>query len=241
MIPLTNNEVEYEDLIAGLELAMALDYEVIEIKCDSQLVVNQVYGIFETKEERPYHKIGEREVVDFLWENIICRFGILKEIAYDNGPQFIGAKITKFLEDLKIKRIASSPYHPCANGQAESRNKVIIQNLKKRLEAPKGNWPEELLRFLWVCRTTAKSSTGETPFSLMYGAEALIPMEVGEPTLRYFQADEESNNEAMLINLELLEERRDLACVRMAAQKQRIERYYNRRSNFHYFKVGDLL
>ncbi|XP_070035067.1 uncharacterized protein [Nicotiana tomentosiformis] len=51
-VPLTNNEAEYEALIARLELAWVLDSEVIEIKCDSQLVVNQVYGTFETKEER---------------------------------------------------------------------------------------------------------------------------------------------------------------------------------------------
>ncbi|XP_070054983.1 uncharacterized protein [Nicotiana tomentosiformis] len=51
-IPLTKNEADYEALIAGLELARGLDSEVIEIKCDSQLVVNQVYGIFDTKEER---------------------------------------------------------------------------------------------------------------------------------------------------------------------------------------------
>ncbi|XP_075097961.1 uncharacterized protein LOC142175275 [Nicotiana tabacum] len=51
MVPLTNNEADHDALIAGLELARGLDSEVIEIKCDSQLVVNQVYGIFETKEE----------------------------------------------------------------------------------------------------------------------------------------------------------------------------------------------
>ncbi|XP_075095361.1 uncharacterized protein LOC142173634 [Nicotiana tabacum] len=115
-----------------------------------------------------------------------------------------------------------------------------MQNLKKRLEAAKGHWPEELPGVLWAYRTTAKSITGETHFSLMYGAQALIPVEIGEPTLRYLQADEETNNEAMLINLELLEECRDLAHVRMAAQKQRIERYYNQRTNLRYFKVGDL-
>ncbi|XP_070036778.1 uncharacterized protein [Nicotiana tomentosiformis] len=86
----------------------------------------------------PYQKIDECEVVDFLWKNIICKFGIPKDIACDNRPLFIGAKVTKFLKDLKIKRITSSPYHPSANGQAESTNKVIIQNLKKRLEAAKG-------------------------------------------------------------------------------------------------------
>ncbi|XP_070049672.1 uncharacterized protein [Nicotiana tomentosiformis] len=51
-ILLTNNEAEYKALIEGLELALGLDSEVIEIKCDSQLVINQVYGIFDTKEER---------------------------------------------------------------------------------------------------------------------------------------------------------------------------------------------
>ncbi|XP_070056539.1 uncharacterized protein [Nicotiana tomentosiformis] len=156
-------------------------------------------------------------------------------------PQFIGAKITKFLEDLKIKRITSSPYHPSANGQVESTNKVIIQNLKKRLEVAKGKWPEELLGVLCAYQTTAKSSTGETPFSLVYGTKALILVEVGEPTLRYFQANEEANNEAMLVNLELIDEHRDLAHIKTTSQKKRIERYYNRRANLRYFKVGDLV
>nr|XP_009792559.1 PREDICTED: uncharacterized protein LOC104239587 [Nicotiana sylvestris] len=111
-------------------------------------------------EEGPFQKMGEREVVDFLWENIICR-----------------------------------------------------------LEAAKGKWHKELPGVLWAYRTTAKLSTGETPFSLVYEAEALIPVEVGEPTLRYFQASEVKNNKAMLVNLELLDEHRDLAHIRMAAQK----------------------
>lgn len=67
-----------------------------------------------------------------------------KEIAFDNGSQFIGSKFIKFLEELKIKRITSSPYHPSANSQAEPTNKVIMQNLKKKLEHAKGRWPEEL-------------------------------------------------------------------------------------------------
>ncbi|XP_075101953.1 uncharacterized protein LOC142177371 [Nicotiana tabacum] len=87
----------------------------------------------------------------------------------------------------------------------------------------------------------AKSSTGETPFSLVCGVEALIPVEVGEPFLRYSHTNEESNDEAMLINLELLDECRDLAHVRMAAQKQRMEQYYNRRANFRFSKIGDLV
>ncbi|XP_075088250.1 uncharacterized protein LOC142170275 [Nicotiana tabacum] len=111
----------------------------------------------------------------------------------------------------------STPYHPVGNGQAKSTNKVIINNLKKRLEESKGNWPEVLLGVLWAYRTMAKTSTGETPFSLVYGTEALIPVEIGEPSTRFTQATQESNDEEMRVNLDLLETRREAALIRMAA------------------------
>ncbi|XP_070029392.1 uncharacterized protein [Nicotiana sylvestris] len=103
------------------------------------------------------------------------------------------------------------------NGQAKSTNKVIINNLKKRLEESKGNWPEVLLGVLWAYRTMAKTSTGETPFSLVYRTEALIPVEIGEPSTRFTQATQESNDEEMRVNLDLLETRREAALIRMAA------------------------
>ncbi|XP_070013464.1 uncharacterized protein [Nicotiana sylvestris] len=179
--------------IKGFDSSTVMQLMHLVLDADDYYEVNATNLV----EAGPYQKLGERKVVHFLWENIICRFWIPKEVAYDNGPQFIGAKVTIFLEDLKIKKITSSPYHPSANGQAESTNKVIIQNLKKRLEAAKGRWPEELPGVLWLYRTIAKSSTGETPFSLVYGADALILVEVWEPALRYFQADKETNNEAL--------------------------------------------
>ncbi|XP_019236424.1 PREDICTED: uncharacterized protein LOC109216694 [Nicotiana attenuata] len=95
--------------------------------------------------------------------------------------------------------------------------------MKKRLEESKGNWPEVLPGVLWAYRTAAKTSTGETPFSLAYGDEALIPVEIGEPSTRYAQATEESNEEEMRINLDLLEERREAALIIMTAQKQEME------------------
>ncbi|XP_019252672.1 PREDICTED: uncharacterized protein LOC109231465 [Nicotiana attenuata] len=115
-----------------------------------------------------------------------------------NGTrQFIGSKVTQFLEDHKIQRILPTPYHPCANGQAESKNKTIIQNLKKKPESAKGKRRETLPKVLWAYRITSKSSTGKTPFSLVYGAEALIPVEIGEPSTRFQHTTESSNNEAM--------------------------------------------
>ncbi|XP_070041211.1 uncharacterized protein [Nicotiana tomentosiformis] len=154
----------------------------------------------------------------WMW-TATAKFGIPKQIACDNRSQFIRSKVTKFLEGLRIKKITSSSYHPTANGKAKTTNKVIIQNLKKKLEDAKGKWLYELSGALWAYRTMAKSSTGETPFSLMYGSEALIPVEVGEPTLRFSRANEEANNEAFLVKLDLLEEHQDLTYVRIVAQK----------------------
>lgn len=170
-------------------------------------------------EAEAFEKVREKKEIDFIWDHIICRFGMPSEIVYDNGKQFIGSKVTKFLEDHKIKRILSTLYHPSGNGQAESTNKTIIQNLKKRFTDGKGKWREILLEVLWAYRTTSKSSTGATPFSLVYGTEALISVEVGEPSIRFRFATNESNNETMNTILELLDERREVALVRFASQK----------------------
>ncbi|XP_075086092.1 uncharacterized protein LOC142168831 [Nicotiana tabacum] len=80
---------------------------------------------------------------------------------------------------------------------------------------------------------------GETSFSLVYGAETLISVEIGEPSTRYTHATTEANKEELQVNLDLLEERIEAALIRMAAKKQMIERYYNRKANLRHFNIGD--
>nr|XP_009786644.1 PREDICTED: uncharacterized protein LOC104234726 [Nicotiana sylvestris] len=91
--------------------------------------------------------------------------------------------------------------------KAESTNKTIIQNLKKRLDDAKGKWKEVLPEVLRAYRTTLKSSMGATLFSLVYGSEALIPIEVRESRARFRHTSEESNHKAMNASLELLDEK----------------------------------
>ncbi|GER25510.1 gag-pol polyprotein [Striga asiatica] len=86
------------------------------------------------------------------------------------------------LGNLGIKHYFSSPYHPQSNGQVEAINKIIKNGLKTRLDAAKGTWPEELPNVLWAYRTTVWHATGETPFSLTYGSEAIVSVELGSPT-----------------------------------------------------------
>ncbi|XP_070049464.1 uncharacterized protein [Nicotiana tomentosiformis] len=111
--------------------------------------------------------------------------------------------------------------------------------MKKRLENANGLWPEILPEVLWAYRTTPKTCTGETPYSLVYGTDAVILIEVGEPNLRYSYESGSNNDEIRRQELDEVEERRDMAYVRMIAQKQQAEHYYNKKVKIRSLKVGD--
>ena len=72
-------------------------------------------------------------------------------------------------------------------------NKAIKHNLKTKLENLKGRWADDLPEVLWAYRTTARSTTGETPFLLAYGYEAMVPVELGAGFLRRDNFDPEQN------------------------------------------------
>ena len=99
----------------------------------------------------------------------------------------------------------STPAYPQGNRQAEAVNKVIVSGLKKRLDDAKGKWVEELPHVLWMYRTTLHRSIGETPFSMIYGAEAIIPLETGFPTLRTSPFTPSCNDGLLEKSLDLIE------------------------------------
>nr|GEV44527.1 reverse transcriptase domain-containing protein [Tanacetum cinerariifolium] len=108
--------------------------------------------------------------------------------------------------------------------------------IKARLRDKNKNWVDEISHVLWAHRTMIKSSNRETPFSLKYGAEAMISAEIGMPTLRTAEVDIVKNNKALEISLDLLKEKREQAAVQEARSKAKMERYYNasvRNTSFH--------
>ena len=113
--------------------------------------------------------------------------------------------------------------------------------IKTRLEGAKGLWPEGLPNILWAYRTTARTPTGETPFRLTYGIEAVIPVEIGLTTWRTNYYDEGSNDVQLRSNLDLVDEVRDQAEARTRIYQQMMARYYDRRVKHREFKVGDLV
>nr|GEU42236.1 hypothetical protein [Tanacetum cinerariifolium] len=86
---------------------------------------------------------------------------------------------------------------------------------------------EEFLNVLWAYKTTPKMSNGATPFSLAYGTKAVILAEIGIPTRRTIYGFDKENEESLRMNLNLLEERREIETTREARRKQQLEKYYN--------------
>ena len=107
---------------------------------------------------------------------------------------------------MGINNRYSTPAYPQGNGQAEAVNKVIVNELKKRLDDAKEKWVEELPHVFWTYRTTPRQPTGETPFSMMYGAETVIPLETGFPTLRISAFTSNGNDELLKKSLDFIEE-----------------------------------
>ena len=97
-----------------------------------------------------------------------------------------------------------------------------MNGLNRRLDGAKGRWAEELPNILWAYRTTPRRSIGETPFSLTYGAEAVIPTEVSLCSAQVAGFDPVQNDGLILEHLDWLEEFREAATIWLAEYQQRL-------------------
>ncbi|XP_057738155.1 uncharacterized protein LOC130955332 [Arachis stenosperma] len=173
---------------------------------------------------------------EFVKKCVITRFGIPEVVISDNGTQFTDKKFTEFLNGLGVKQRFSSVEHPQTNGQVESANKIILSGLKKRLDNKKGAWADELGSVLWSYRTTEQSSTKETPFRLTYGVDAVIPVEIGEPSPRLLLKGVEET-----VEKDLIDEAREIAHLTETALKQRMALRYNTKVLKREFEPNDLV
>ncbi|KAK2996574.1 hypothetical protein RJ639_025585 [Escallonia herrerae] len=148
---------------------------------------------------------------DFFWKNIVCRFGVPRALVVNNGKQFANNNFRTFCTNLSIDLRFTSVAHPQSNCQTENMNRSILQGLKKKLDEAKGAWVDELPMVLWAYRTTPHSVTGETPFFLCYGTEALLPVEIRVPTIQALHFKEVNNEDGLRANLDLVEEARTQA------------------------------
>src|SRR5438270_14003260 len=130
---------------------------------------------------------------------------------HDNGPQFISVVFTRFCNKFRIQRVSSTAYYPPANGLAEAFNKTIAKILNKFVSKSQRDWDEKLGECLWAYRTTVRTPTKATPFSLVYGCKAVLPLEIQIPSLRIAitsSMTEEEKHKQRLAQLEELDDKR---------------------------------
>ena len=192
-------------------------------------------------EAEPLATITEQKIHNFIWHAIICRFGIPRALVSDNEKQFDNAKFRDFCAELGIKNYYSSLAHPQSNGQAEVTIRTLKAALKTKLEYLKCKWVEYLPKVLWAYRTTRKSATQETPFALVFGTKAVAPVEVGLKSPRIELASVEHNDEALRLNLDLLDEKREHVLKRMEDYQRKTARYYNQKVKPRSYRPGDLV
>jgi hypothetical protein len=135
--------------------------------------------------------------------------------------------------------------HPMTNRQVEHVNDMILQGLKPRIYNDLNKfgkrWIKELPSVVWSLRTTPSRATRFSPFFLVYGVEAILPMDLEYGSLRTKAYDDQSNQANQEDSLDQLEEAQDIALLHSARYQQSLRRYHARRVRPRDFQVGDLV
>ena len=101
-------------------------------------------------EARALPRATKKAVVDFLFYDIFVIFGVPREIFTDQGAQFVSKHMQGIVKKYHITHRKSMPYHPQANGQVESTNKVLETILTKTVRLQKKDLSDRLLEELWA-------------------------------------------------------------------------------------------
>nr|GEU73502.1 hypothetical protein [Tanacetum cinerariifolium] len=248
----TNNEAEYEACLTRLRIARRMNIQKLEVKVDSKLVTNQINGKYLASYDNMMKYLEKaKEYIaclnSFSIKNIPRnenqKAGVLSKLASVAFNHLTKEVLVEILNErsIEVKEMNTVVVHPQANRLVKRANKSLMEGIKTRLGREKVGWVDELPNVLWAHRTSIKTRNEETPFSLTYGSEAVIPAEIGMPTYKTMMIREGLNEKKICLNLDLLIERKELATIREAKYKTKLERYYNRKVHLTSFKPGEFV
>ncbi|XP_008231232.1 PREDICTED: uncharacterized protein LOC103330426 [Prunus mume] len=194
----------------------------------------------------PLRKATGAAIANFIREYIVCRFGIPYKIVTDNGTPFVNKQVSSTLSGYGIKHHRSMPYYPQENGQAEATNKTLLRILSKMVYKYEGGWSVHLPDALWAYRTSPRSATCFSPYSLVYESDAISPVEITILIARVsaindLEWDTKSCSDWRLLDLEDLDEKRADVERRTALYHKTVTQAYNRTVKPRSFKQGDLV
>ncbi|RVW24435.1 hypothetical protein CK203_093227 [Vitis vinifera] len=150
-------------------------------------------------------------------------------VATDYFSKWVKAEAYASIKDKDVTKFS--------NGQAEATNKTLINALKKRLEQAKGDGWRSYPVSYGPIEPHPDDQQENTPFALAYGMDAVIPTEIGLPTIRTDAAKQDDASAELGRNLDLADEVRENAAIRMADYQQRASAHYNRKVRPRSFKM----
>src|SRR5581483_8314409 len=116
-------------------------------------------------------------VVSFFYKDIVCQHGCPKEILTDRGSHFVNEMLDSLCEQLGSRHKLSTAYHPQTNGLVERFNRTLCETLAKFANDHKDDWDMYISSALFAYRTKRHNTTRHEPFYLMYGRDAVLPIE----------------------------------------------------------------
>jgi len=194
-------------------------------------------------EAASYANVTSKVIAKFIRRELICRYRLPSRIITDNDTNLKNKVMTELCEEFKIHHHNSSPYRPKMNGTVEAANKNIKKIIQKMVVTYK-DWHEMLPFALHGYRTSVRISTGATPFSLVYGMEAVLPFEVEIPSLRVLMEIELKEAEwvqARYDQLNLIEEKRLAAVCHGQLYQRRMKKAFDKKVRPREFHEGDLV
>ncbi|MCO5574477.1 hypothetical protein L7F22_028262 [Adiantum nelumboides] len=153
-------------------------------KSHAQYIIVATDYLTKWVEAKATTKNDAKTTAQFLYENIFTRYGLPIEIVSDRETHFINEVIENLLDEFMVIHRKSAPYHPQANGQAESTNKILVTVLTKIVSESRADWDQKLHSALWAYRVAYKTSIGTTPFNMVYEIQAILLLKFLISTLR---------------------------------------------------------
>nr|CAN65804.1 hypothetical protein VITISV_014922 [Vitis vinifera] len=178
-------------------------------------------------EATSYAILTSAGVASFIKSHIICCYEVSHELISNRGVHF-KAEVDTLVQRYGIRHHRSSAYRPQMNGAVEAANKNIKRILQRMVEISR-DWSEKLPFALWAYQTSFRTSTGATPYSLVYGMEAVLPI------------SEVDWVQAQFDQLNLLDERRLRAADHVHAYQKKMARAFKKRVKPTPLQIGDLV
>ena len=162
---------------APLEI-LAIDFTVLEKSTDGRenvLVITDIFSKFTQAYPTLDQKAGT--VARVLTEKWFYMYGIPKRIHSDQGRNFEGELLKQLCKIYGIEKSRTTPYHPEGNGQCERFNRTLHDLLRSLPPEKKRKWPQYLPQILFAYNTTEHASTSYSPYELMFGQKAKLPVD----------------------------------------------------------------